>query len=197
MTIFTTDDLNPSFMDFFHEHVDVLHDVYPNFKIYAFTTPRWAFWPDTATEEENDVLLRKDFIKFCVDRKDWLILAAHGLTHKEVFTGDAKTMLPIFQKSKEYLDALAKEGCSTINAFKPPFYKYNHAAIQCANEAGFGLFFTNEGIIDLQTMEFIPRVTIGLLDSHTNPKPDVNMMDRIDLHPFDEVLKHLHELRIG
>lgn len=180
-------------MKFFKRHVDPLHDQYPNFRILAFTTPDWKYTiPKGEEDTENDILKNEQFIRFLKKRSDWLNVGMHGFQHTENFTGLKADMQPMFDYARKCLDFLADKGISVVNAFKPPFYHWNSNAAECAKQSGFRWFYIPNGIIDLQNYRFISRAQAGLVDSHTNPKEDVNLKDRIDLKPFkmiDDVFK--------
>jgi len=176
-------------MDYFREHLDPLAKKYPNFKVIAFTVPCWH---DSPQED----ILAKGFIKFCVGRP-WLIIAVHGLNHMTYEAiGDRASQRAMFGNGQRILAALKKQGVKTLNAFKPPFYRWNYDSLDLASETGYRFYFTQDGIHDLKTFRFYGRGNIMLFDSHTNPDQKVNMLDRIDLKPFDYALEHMHELEM-
>jgi len=190
--LFSTDDLNPEFLDYFIEHIEPLRKQYPNFKIIAFVTPIWH------NKKENDILYNSEFIDYLIKNKDWLIIAMHGWFHiNNESEFPQSTVTGVMHNSKIYLDQLTKLGIATINAYKPPFYAWNSKSMIVAREEGYKYFFIANGLVDLTTFKFRPRKKLQLLDSHTNPKLDVNLEDRIDLHVFDKKLKELHGLVIN
>jgi len=185
MNKISTDDLAPCHMPFFKRHIDPLRKQYPNFKILAFTTPDWNYTiPKGEEDTDNNILTNEKFQRFCKSRKDWLYLGMHGYHHTENFTGLKADMQPLFDHARKCLDFMADKGASVVNAFKVPFYHWNESAALCAKQAGFRWFYITNGVIDLDTFRFYSRAELGLVDSHTNPKKDVNLVDRIDLQPF-------------
>ena len=185
MNLLTTDDLCPCHMQFFKRYIDPIHKQYQNFKLLAFTTPDWKYTTPKGEEEtDNNILTNEKFMRFCTKRKDWLYLGMHGYNHTENFKGFKKDMQPMFDHARKCLDFMADKGASVVNAFKPPFYHWDANAAECARQAGFRWFYITNGVIDLHTFRFYSRSELGLVDSHTNPKKDVNLVDRIDLKPF-------------
>jgi len=180
----STDDLCPEHMDFFKKHIDPLARKYPNFRIIAFTVPRWH------DKKKNDLMKNKKFIEFCRDRKSFLRLAMHGFDH---LSYESKDNLLTFKKSRKYFEFLREEGLSMVDGYKPPFYAWDSSSLFNAKKVGFKFFFTQDGLIDLETRGFVHRKEIGLIDSHVNPNQKVNKRDRIDLKPF-KFLEDIHEL---
>lgn len=161
--IFSCDDLNTKFMDYFSKHLDPIAAAFPNFRLIAFVTPRWSMNCD-----ESRVNL--DFARF-LKLRPWIQVAGHGLFHSE-----AENLLPYEEQFKRVKECyrIVSQLPNFIPAYKPPFYKWNKDTPAVVKAAGFKLLFTQNGFLDLKTLNFYKRKDVGLLDSHTNP--DAMMM---------------------
>lgn len=182
--IFSTDDLSVCHMEYFKKHVDPIAKKYPNFRIIAFTVPRWH------NKSKNDLIKNKKFIEFCKERESFLRIAMHGFSHLSYESKDNELT---FKKARKYYEHLKKQGVHVINGYKPPFYAWNSSSLFNAKKYGFKFFFTQDGLLDLDTYGFAHRRVLNLVDSHTNPDKNVNKKDRIDLKPF-KFIDQIHEL---
>lgn len=185
--IISTDDLAPQHMEMFMRTWDELYKRHPNMKLIAFTTLMWH------GKEDQAIHKNEDFMEFCNERKEWLILAMHGFHHIK-----AEGLL-----TEEYwLPDLAniwrdfKPECGVLNAYKPPFYKWNLKTLENASKAGIRYFFVQDGFLDLESHQFYDRTSSALIDSHTNPMTD--MPDRIDkiFDDLDNSLKNATTSRL-
>lgn len=178
--IFTTDDVNPEFLDFWKKYLDPVHEKYSNFKVIAFVVP---YWHD---KKENHVMTNPHFLPWLSMRSDWVTIAAHGLNH---LTSEClqsyDQQLEMMKTSKQMLQTMLTED----SMFKPPYYKWNSDSLFAAKEAGFRWFFTQDGILDLHNFIFHSRLVLGLIDSHCNPTCE--MADRIDRVAFDKLLSQM------
>lgn len=177
--ILTTDDLCPQHIPFFNDHWDDLHERHPDMKLIAFTTANW--------HGQKKVSGRK-FVRFCEKRKDWLILAFHGLEHRIYEGREPKNTQQ--HTIREMIDIFRKSGLELIPAYKPPFYAFNTDCLEVVAENKIKKIFLPRGILDLETRVFIERDEVGLIDSHVNPK--TSMADRIDKvkEEFSRILKN-------
>jgi len=188
--LLTTDDLAPSNIEGQFEFWDKLWKKHKNFQLLAFTTANWNFrLPKKSKFRGNNSILREDFIEFCNKRKNWLLIAYHGLTHEV-----AESTLPLQDQQKSIKEMLSifhkfsqKFKGEIVPAYKPPFYRFNSDALNICKDSGIRYFFMQDGILDLQTYNFFRRNDIHLIDSHTNPRAQsvkdgktISAPDRID-----------------
>lgn len=192
--LLTTDDLAPSNIKGQFEFWDRLWKKHKNFQLLAFTTANWNFrLPKESKFRGNNSILRKDFIEFCNERKNWLLIAYHGLTHEIAESNQPyedqqrrmKEMLSIFDKfGKKFKGKI-------ISAYKPPFYRFNSDALYTCRDLGIKYFFMQDGILDLQTYNFFRRNDIHLIDSHTNLRAQ-SVKDG-KTHPIPDRIDFLYE----
>jgi len=180
MSFITTDDLAPSSIEGQFEYWDKLKEKHKDFKLLAFTTADWKF-TRTNRKFKNNSIANREFIDFCNERKDWLSIAYHGLHHTIAMSQvDFNTQVTIIKKMLRIFGKFEKkfEG-QIINAYKPPFYRWNINTLLICMDRGIDYLFIQSGILTPKVYLFQPRATIGLIDSHTNP--ECPMPDRIDL----------------
>lgn len=189
MSFITTDDLAPSNLEGQFEYWDKLKKKHKNFKLLAFTTADWQF-TRINREFKNNLISNKEFIDFCNERSEWLSIAYHGLHHTVTMSQVnfetqeliINKMLGIFKKFQNKFEG------HFMNAYKPPFYKWNTNTLLICMAAGIDHIFTQNGILTPAIYQFQSRESINLIDSHTNP--ECPMPDRIDLvyEQFDKLL---------
>ena len=194
--IISTDDLCPVNIEGQFEYWDRLKAKHPDLQLLAFTTANWNFFRNR--ERKIRTVFCDDFIDFCNERKDWLTLAYHGYDHSvsmssldiEAQTKILEKMLKLFNKFKKKFKG------KILNAYKPPFYKWNMNTLYACENLGIDHFFMQDGILTLKFFHFQPRNAIGLIDSHTNP--DTPMPDRIDLiyEKLDKMLFNQNKLNL-
>lgn len=185
----TTDDLAPSNLEGQFEYWDKLKKKHNDFKLLAFTTADWQF-TRINRDFKNNLITNKEFIDFCNERSDWLSIAYHGFQHTISMASQSfetqeviiDKMLTIFKKFKKKFEG------NFVNAYKPPFYRWNTDTLQICMDREIDYLFIQSGILTPKVYLFQSRQGIGLIDSHTNP--ECPMPDRIDLvyEDFDELL---------
>ena len=195
--IITTDDLSPVNLEGQFEYWDRLKEDHPDLQLLAFTTANWNFFRKRE-RKANRTILRDDFIDFCNERKDWLTLAYHGFDHLVPMNSlDWKGQMSVLEEMlKIFNDFEKKFKGKILNAYKPPFYKWNMNTLYACENLGIDYFFMQDGILTLKLFHFLPRNSIGLIDSHTNP--ECPMPDRIDLFydALDKLLKNQSTLNL-
>ena len=103
---------------------------------------------------------------------------------------------------RNWLNNLKVAGCSVIDAYKPPFYRYDYGTLDRAKRLYFKWLFLPSGILNINTDKFYKREGIGLIDSHCNPESKLLLADgkeildpnRLELKPFEEYLKNYCDL---
>lgn len=179
--ILTTDDLCPRHTPQLN-YWDDLKKEFPQLQLIAFTTYRWKF-----IKEDPHTILHPGFIKELNLRKDWLTLAIHGRDHTRPSEGlmPYNTQLENLKElCKIFYEDLPDEGFQgqILNAYKPPFYKFNTSSLYAARDAGLDYYFTPGGIQLLKHGIFLRRQDLNLIDTHTNTIEERSkyIPDRID-----------------
>ena len=195
--IISTDDFSPANINGQFEYWDQLKEKHPDLQLLAFTTADWKFFRNRIYHDPTSILDR-EFINFCNERKKWLTLGYHGLDHTKTMNSlswekqmeTLEKMMVIFRKFKKKFKG------KVLNAYKPPFYKWNMNTLYACENLGIDHFFMQTGILTMKLFYFQPRASIGLIDSHTNP--ECPMPDRIDLiyEKLDEILSNQNVLKL-
>lgn len=178
----TTDDLNQQDWSLF-KYFDKLKEEFPDLKVLAFFTP---FWKENGLidspfyeVERVKELIKKDFLDFLLERKDWLSLGGHGLFHiVPEYSWDIKLQRKSFALSAAIRNYLCSQGIQFQPACKPPFYKFNEIGFELPQHFGFNQLYLEQGIIDFKGGDFLLRDNLNMIDSHVST--GCPMPDRID-----------------
>ncbi len=175
----TTDDLNQEDWSLF-KYFDKLKEEFPKFRLIAFFTPFWQQKEVDFDFSNPGAYFKSPFLNFLKERKDWLLLGAHGLYHlktsPDCYSPDQEIMFSILRVIWDFLET---EGIRAMPYFKPPFYRFRESSLTFARKYGFRYFFFHYGVIDLQDWKICTRESLNLIDSHVSR--GCPMPDRIDL----------------
>ncbi len=191
--IITTDDLNQEDWSLFR-YFDKLKEEFPKFKLIAFFTPFWQVKEKVDFDfSDPEAYFKPSFLSFLKERRDWLILGAHGLYHlktsPDCYLQDQDQEL-MFLILRAIWDFLEKQGIKAKPHFKPPFYRFRECSLSLACKYGFCFFFFTHGVIDLQDWKICTRSSLELIDTHVSK--DCPLRDRIDLI-YEPLRKKLQE----
>jgi len=185
--ILTTDDFTACFLDYFRKWIEPVRKEIPDFKLIAFIVFDYHR-RQGPLEEWTDYIIKN---------KDWLYIASHGYYHEEPEAFNFNLM----KKCRDFLIELKKHGASIVDAYKPPFYKFNYLSVETASKLGYRWFFMPDGILSLKDFRFYPRNAIGLVDSHANPESNlfangktIPAPDRLEFSPF-KFLKNMCDFK--
>jgi predicted SAM-dependent methyltransferase len=154
--VFTTDDVCPSFLQFF-KYWDKVHEKYPERKVIAFTIANFA--------HKENIAESKEFREWFEARKDWVEVAVHGYDHLYPPEAERDDFPELVEKSLEILKPfLPKE-----YGYRSPGFKFSVRIEPVLKKLGFAYVAYAEHIKFFDGRPYIIPINTHCADKWENP----------------------------